>query len=124
MYMNPVPLQLAICATIKDDLVGITSVADYLLWMLNSHENFSYVEHMGLEGPEDEGTIMLAKAGAKLGLFRAFKDVSQVQKQLDALHSFVPYPALFALSASLPDHPAPAPAPPLDHSGKSYTLEK
>lgn len=70
-------MKLAICATIKDDLVGITSVADYLLWMLNSHENFSYVEHMGLEGPEDEGTIMLAKAGAKLGLFRAFKDVSQ-----------------------------------------------
>ena len=74
--------------------MGITSVADYLLWMLNSHENFSYVEHMGLEEPEDEGTIMLAKAGAKLGLFRAFRDVSQVQKRPDALHSFGPNSAL------------------------------
>ena len=35
--------------------------SDYLLWFLNSHHYFDYVDYMGLKQPEDDNIMMLAK---------------------------------------------------------------
>ncbi|XP_059491145.1 mitochondrial GTPase 1 [Neocloeon triangulifer] len=58
--------RLALCACIKDHLVGIEVIADYLLYTLNRHQNFSYVELMGLEGPTDNIGTVLTKGAMKL----------------------------------------------------------
>ncbi|XP_047512761.1 mitochondrial GTPase 1 isoform X2 [Pieris napi] len=47
-------LKLALCASLQDHLVGEEIIADYLLYWLNAHENFKYVEYMGLEEPTDD----------------------------------------------------------------------
>ncbi|XP_068225605.1 mitochondrial ribosome-associated GTPase 1 isoform X2 [Palaemon carinicauda] len=47
-------LKLAVAATIKDHLVGETSIADYLLYFLNNRGNHKYVEYLGLEKPTDD----------------------------------------------------------------------
>jgi len=70
-------MKLAVCATLKDELVGVANIADYLLWWLNTNANFSYVSHMGLSIPEDRGPIMLAKAAIALGFTRKVRDVSK-----------------------------------------------
>jgi len=72
-----VGMKLAMCATLKDELVGINYISDYLLWWLNCHDNFSYVSHMGLKEPEDDGYLMLTKSAISLGMFRLVKDVSK-----------------------------------------------
>jgi len=46
-------LRAALCATIKDEQVGWWNMADYLLWWMNKHENFSYVDFLQLDGPTD-----------------------------------------------------------------------
>jgi len=70
-------MKLAVCATLHDHLVGADAMSDYLLWWLNSHSNFSYVEHMGLKEPEDLGYIMLAKSAISLGNFITTRDISK-----------------------------------------------
>lgn len=47
-------LKLALCASLQDHLVGEEIIADYLLYWLNAHENFKYVDFMGLEEPCDD----------------------------------------------------------------------
>ena len=44
---------------------------------LNSHDNFSYVSHMGLKEPEDDGYVMLSKSAISLGITKLVKDVSK-----------------------------------------------
>lgn len=46
--------RLALCASMQDHLVGITNIADYLLYWLNKHGHFSYVEKLGLREPCDD----------------------------------------------------------------------
>jgi len=70
-------MKLAVCATLHDHLVGTDAMSDYLLWWLNSHSNFSYVEYMGLKEPEDIGYIMLAKSAISLGNFKTTKDITK-----------------------------------------------
>jgi len=72
-----VGMKLAICATLKDELVGAKSISDYLLWWLNSHGNFSYVSHMGLTEPVDDGYVMLSKSAISFGISRLVRDVSK-----------------------------------------------
>lgn len=47
-------LKLALCASLQDHLVGEEAIADYLLYWLNQHRKFQYVNYMGLEQPCDE----------------------------------------------------------------------
>lgn len=47
-------LKLALCAALQDHLVGEEIIADYLLYWLNSHGQFQYVDYMGLEEPSDD----------------------------------------------------------------------
>ena len=70
-------MKLAACGTLRDHLVGEQHICDYLLHWLNIHHCFQYVELMGLEQPEDDGTIMLAKAAISAKKFKRVRDVSQ-----------------------------------------------
>lgn len=47
-------LKLALCASLQDHLVGEEAIADYLLYWLNSHGKFEYVDYMGLKEPCDD----------------------------------------------------------------------
>ena len=47
-------LKLALCASLQDHLVGEEIIADYLLYWLNKHENFKYVDYMGMLEPSDD----------------------------------------------------------------------
>ncbi len=42
-------------------MMELTYFSDYLLWWLNLHHRFEYVEYMKLSQPEDDCKIMLAK---------------------------------------------------------------
>ena len=42
-------MKLAACGTLQDHLVGEEHICDYLLFWLNTHACFDYVELMGLE---------------------------------------------------------------------------
>uniref|UniRef100_A0A1B6DW70 Mitochondrial GTPase 1 n=1 Tax=Clastoptera arizonana TaxID=38151 RepID=A0A1B6DW70_9HEMI len=48
-----VGMRLALCATIPDGIVGIENIADYLLYWLNKHKNFSYISYLGMKEPSD-----------------------------------------------------------------------
>jgi len=56
-----VGMKLAVCNTLRGSVVGEEYICDYLLWYLNQHHHFDYVEYMGLKQPEDNSKIMLAK---------------------------------------------------------------
>jgi len=70
-------MKLAACATLKDELVGQDYIVDYLLYWLNINYNFSYVELMGLEQPEDDGDIMLAKSAISNKKYKKVRDFSK-----------------------------------------------
>merc|ERR1711935_812409 len=70
-------MKLAACATLKDEVIGLEPIVDYLLWWLNIRHNFTYVEFMQLDQPEDSSKVILAKAAIKAGRFWEFKDVSK-----------------------------------------------
>eukprot|EP00090_Calanus_glacialis_P024153 TRINITY_DN37496_c0_g1_i3.p1 TRINITY_DN37496_c0_g1~~TRINITY_DN37496_c0_g1_i3.p1 ORF type:complete len:346 (-),score=119.49 TRINITY_DN37496_c0_g1_i3:21-1058(-) len=70
-------MKLAACATLVDHLVGEDYIVDYLLYWMNINCNFSYVELMGLEQPEDDGSIMLAKSAIINKKFKKVKDMSR-----------------------------------------------
>eukprot|EP00092_Neocalanus_flemingeri_P004484 GFUD01004824.1.p1 GENE.GFUD01004824.1~~GFUD01004824.1.p1 ORF type:complete len:346 (-),score=118.80 GFUD01004824.1:8-1045(-) len=70
-------MKLAACATLQDHLVGEDYITDYLLYWLNTNHNFSYVELMGLDQPEDDGSIMLAKSAISNKQFKKVKDISK-----------------------------------------------
>uniref|UniRef100_A0A2D4MWA1 G domain-containing protein n=2 Tax=Micrurus spixii TaxID=129469 RepID=A0A2D4MWA1_9SAUR len=60
-------LKLALCGTILDHLVGVEVIADYLLYVLNQQQQFSYVERYGLSGPCDEVGSVLKSIAQHLG---------------------------------------------------------
>jgi len=70
-------MKLAACGTLQDHLVGEEHICDYLLFWLNIHQCFDYVELMGLEQPEDDGTIMLAKSAISLGKLKQVRDIQR-----------------------------------------------
>lgn len=57
-----VGMKLAVCNTLRDEVIGLDVISDYLLWWLNKHHIFEYVEYMGLDQPEDDVKVMLAKS--------------------------------------------------------------
>lgn len=69
--------RLALCASMQDHLVGVINIADYLLYWLNKHGHFSYVEKMGLPGPCDDIIELLTLSALRLQKFIKYKDMSK-----------------------------------------------
>jgi len=66
-----VGMKLAVCNTLRDSVIGEDHIADYLLWYLNCHHKFDYVDYMGLSQPEDDIYVMLTKSAVANGLMTA-----------------------------------------------------
>ncbi|XP_054709072.1 mitochondrial ribosome-associated GTPase 1-like [Uloborus diversus] len=54
-----VGLKLALCRTLNDSLVGLDLMADYLLFWLNKHKKFKYVNYLELNEPLDDIRMVL-----------------------------------------------------------------
>ncbi|KAL4713037.1 hypothetical protein ACJJTC_001091 [Scirpophaga incertulas] len=67
-------LRLALCASLQDHLVGEETIADYLLFWLNKHGKFRYVEYMGLDEPSDDITKVLIAGAVKFNRIRKSRD--------------------------------------------------
>ena len=72
-------LKLALCATINNHKVGENIIADYLLYWLNKHEYFSYVDYFKLAKPSDNIAEVLAQIATNGKKFLKFKDVTDRQ---------------------------------------------
>ncbi|XP_021564993.1 mitochondrial ribosome-associated GTPase 1 isoform X2 [Carlito syrichta] len=59
-------LKLALCGTVLDHLVGEETMADYLLYTLNKHQCFRYVQHYGLGSACDDIEHVLKSVAVKL----------------------------------------------------------
>uniref|UniRef100_A0A2K5L614 Mitochondrial GTPase 1 n=1 Tax=Cercocebus atys TaxID=9531 RepID=A0A2K5L614_CERAT len=92
-------LKLALCGTVLDHLVGEETMADYLLFTLNRHQRFGYVQHYGLESACDSIERVLKSVAVKLGKTQKVKvltgtgDVNVIQPDYpaaarDFLHTF------------------------------------
>ncbi|XP_025252761.1 mitochondrial ribosome-associated GTPase 1 isoform X1 [Theropithecus gelada] len=92
-------LKLALCGTVLDHLVGEETMADYLLFTLNRHQRFGYVQHYGLESACDSIERVLKSVAVKLGktqkvkVFTGTGDVNVIQPDYpaaarDFLHTF------------------------------------
>ncbi|ERE78004.1 GTPase 1-like protein [Cricetulus griseus] len=66
-------LKLALCGTVLDHLVGEETMADYLLYTLNRHGLFGYVQHYGLASACDHIEWVLKNVAVKLGKTRKVK---------------------------------------------------
>lgn len=60
-------MKLALCSCFQDHLVGHDNIADYLLYWLNRHKVFNYVDEVGLDAPTDDITHVLLACASKLG---------------------------------------------------------
>nr|KAF6425179.1 hypothetical protein HJG59_009233 [Molossus molossus] len=60
-------LKLALCGTVLDHLVGEETLADYLLYTLNRHQLFGYVQHYGLGEACDDVASVLKRVAVRLG---------------------------------------------------------
>jgi mitochondrial GTPase 1 len=60
-------MKLALCSCFQDHLVGTDNIADYLLYWLNRHKVFQYLDAMGLDEPTDDITHVLLAGAKRLG---------------------------------------------------------
>jgi len=67
-------MKLALCANIPDKEVGIELVADYLLYWMNKHERFEYVNFLDCGSPSDEISEVLTLNAVKTSKFIKVKD--------------------------------------------------
>ncbi|XP_063538986.1 mitochondrial GTPase 1 [Cydia strobilella] len=67
-------LKLALCGNLQDHLVGEEAIADYLLYWLNKHGCFSYVDYMGLLEPCDDINKVLISGAVKFNRIRRTRD--------------------------------------------------
>lgn len=68
-------MKLALCGCLKDDLVGEENIADYLLYLLNKQQNFSYTDLMGIDKPTDEICEVLIAGANKLNKIKKMKRI-------------------------------------------------
>lgn len=66
-------LKLALCGTVLDHLVGEETMADYLLYTLNRHGLFGYVQHYALASACDQIEWVLKNVAIKLRKTRKVK---------------------------------------------------
>jgi len=71
-----VAMKLALCATLRDHKVGVQTVADYLLYILNKYQYFNYVEFYGLEEPTDDILYLLTHIAKQHNLVQQLKSPS------------------------------------------------
>ena len=53
-------MKLALCGNLKDHMVGEEMIADYMLYWMNTHEQFRYVQYYGLPEASDNILQVLA----------------------------------------------------------------
>ncbi|XP_049878195.1 mitochondrial GTPase 1 [Pectinophora gossypiella] len=78
-------LKLALCASLQDHLVGEETIADYLLFWLNSHGHFNYVEYMGLEEPCDDINKVLIAGALKFNRIRRTRNYDNTMRDVPDL---------------------------------------
>ncbi|SPP83005.1 mitochondrial GTPase 1 [Drosophila guanche] len=67
-------MKLALVGCLPDHIVGEDLIADYLLYWLNKHRRFEYVEKLSLSsGPSDSISTVLAEYAHTEGLFHRVK---------------------------------------------------
>ncbi|XP_068156958.1 mitochondrial GTPase 1 [Drosophila tropicalis] len=67
-------MKLALVGCLPDHIVGEDLIADYLLYWLNRHERFDYVEKLHLQsGPCDNISSVLAEYAQQEGMFHRVK---------------------------------------------------
>lgn len=71
-----VGMKLALCATLKDHLVGVETVADYMLFWLNKHSHFKYVKHFGMNEPTDDIYLLLTHVAKENNLILKTRSMS------------------------------------------------
>lgn len=71
-----VGLKLALCATIQDHLVGENIIADYLLFWLNKHKKFKYVNVFKLKEPSDDILEVLAQIAVNNNKLLKLRDLT------------------------------------------------
>lgn len=71
-----VGLKLALCATIEDHMVGENIIADFLLYWLNKHELFKYVDVFKLKSASDDILEVLAQIAMNNNKMLKLRDVS------------------------------------------------
>lgn len=75
-------MRCALCGTISDEVIGKELIADYLLYWLNKHQLFDYVEFLGLTSPTNDINEALTHAAVKFNQFRPFLNLETgVQEQ-------------------------------------------
>lgn len=78
-----VGLKLALCRTLKDSVVGLELIADYLLYWLNKHKKLRYVEYLNLKEPTDNIHLLLIHIA---------KELNKVKKVNNAQGSLITVP--------------------------------
>ncbi|KAH9499219.1 Mitochondrial GTPase, partial [Bulinus truncatus] len=68
-------MKLAACSCLPDHLVGEINIADYILFWMNKHEHFHYVEHFELEEASDDIINVLKKIALKHKAISRHRDV-------------------------------------------------
>ncbi|NXE47883.1 MTG1 GTPase, partial [Casuarius casuarius] len=66
-------MKLALCGAIRDHLVGEDIMADYLLYTLNKHQQFRYVQRYGLAEACDDIEHVLKRVALTLGKMQKVK---------------------------------------------------
>ncbi|KAH8359238.1 hypothetical protein KR093_005294, partial [Drosophila rubida] len=75
-------MKLALVGCLPDHIVGEDLIADYLLFWLNKHKRYEYVDKMELQAPNDNISAMLAEYAQKQDLFHRVK---QFNGQVEAM---------------------------------------
>ena len=60
----------------RDDSVGFEYMADYLLYLLNRHQMFEYVNILGLDAPSDDIRVVLATYALSQGFVSVKTDLA------------------------------------------------
>ncbi|KAH9499227.1 Mitochondrial GTPase [Bulinus truncatus] len=68
-------MKLAACSCLPDHLVGEINIADYILFWMNKHEHFHYVEHFEVEEASDDIINVLKKIALKHKAISRHRDV-------------------------------------------------
>ncbi len=66
-------IQYLIKATLSDKIIGEENIADYLLYWMNKHHNYSYCDFFGLDTPSDNIIEVLVKGAIYLNQLRDVK---------------------------------------------------
>ncbi|XP_077980889.1 mitochondrial ribosome-associated GTPase 1-like [Glandiceps talaboti] len=85
-------MKLALCGTLQDHHIGHDIIADYLLYWLNKHSRFEYVEMFGMDQPSDDIMYVLTFLAKKLGKtqhIKALDGTREIRPNYDAAASYM-----------------------------------